>query len=202
MPEGLVGLRNSGNSRSGSWYLTTWDSYKPNQFINHSSIIKITAVAAAATIQWVTALCQALHQELRVHDLSKECCLLPHSSQVALSHLEKHFPGLGCPWYSHKLTGTWITSGMVRTVRNRRELPYDWFAAGPESHEASENSRVTSCNLGPMESLPNSCFLPSFSLLPPTWHMVKEKKGKTDAYSWSVQFNGQKPDMSHVIKSS
>lgn len=92
MPEWLVGLRNSWNSRSGSWYLTTWDSYKPNQFINHSSIIKITAVAAAATIQWVTALCRALHQDLRVHDLSKECCLLPHSSQVALSHLEMHFP--------------------------------------------------------------------------------------------------------------
>lgn len=35
----------------------------------------------------------------------------------------------------------------MRAVQKKRELPYDWFAAGPESREAAEKVRVTSCDL-------------------------------------------------------
>jgi hypothetical protein len=92
----------------------------------------------------------------------------------------------------------------MRTVR--RDLPYDWFVADSKSHDTIEKVKVTSCDLGkgrPLDRLeiPRYCFFLSFPFLSLNLLTVKRRKVRTDACSWSVQFNGQKPDMLHVIES-
>lgn len=55
----------------------------------------------------------------------------------------------------------------MRAVQKKRELPYDWIAAGPESCEAVEKVRVTSCDLEANGRLPYLLLLPSLSFLLP-----------------------------------
>lgn len=113
------------------------------------------AVADAVTIQWVTALCQALHKQFYV-----QCCSLP-------SHMAPRWPlaiwgcisSSGMSLLFKQVRGTWIKKReMVRAARKGGDLPYDWFAVGPKSHKAAEKVRVTSWDLGANRRAPQTPF--------------------------------------------
>lgn len=195
VPEGLVGLWNSRHCIC-KLEPPMWDS----------PVIEITASADAITLRWVTALCQAPHQKLYAYDLAEECCPLPsHTAPRWSFAIWGHFSPYGMSLMFKQVNGTWITKlGAEDCEDGEASTPWlvccwPWItrllrgSGSPAVWPGGRWEGVTS---------PTSCFLPSFLFLPPNRHTVKEKKGKTDAYSWSVQFNGQKPDLSHVIKSS
>lgn len=67
---------------------------------------------------------------------------------------------------------------MGKTVRNGRQLPYDWFAAGPESHEAAEKVRVTRCDLGADGKAPQLLLSPILLISAPKLTHGERKEGK------------------------
>lgn len=69
------------------------------------------------------------------------------------------------------------------------------------SHEAAE-VKVSSCDLGNTGKVWASQVSLFLTISVPHLLSSKEKEGSSDAWSWSVQLNGQKPDLSHGVKSS
>lgn len=66
----------------------------------------------------------------------------------------------------------------MRAVQKKRELPYDWIAAGPESCEAVEKVRVTSCDLEANGRLPYLLLSPIIVISAPRLTHGERKEGK------------------------
>lgn len=150
-----------GLEEPGIWTLLVSDNlrliYTSSIYTPLSLIIKVMAAAAAVTTRWVPgsaprALCPWLHWG----GLSPP---FPQVSQVALCHLGISSPS-GMSLTVKQATGTRVTRGTVSAVRKGRDQPYDWFAAGPKSHEATEKVRSPAVTCGPMGSLPNVLLSP------------------------------------------
>lgn len=165
-------------------------------------------MAAAVTTRWVTLLC-ARHKTKSVKSMTSRrtaCCPLP-------SHRAPRWPfaiwgcvsPTGISLMFKQVNGTWIITLGGEDWEDRERNTQRLVCCRPLITRGcweGQGHQLLPAGLWEGLSSPTSCFLPLFSFLPliDTW--LKEKKGKTGACSWSVHFNGQKPDLSHVIKSS
>lgn len=198
MPEESCGKNasttNRGSYTCGEWVRTTWGE-SPTAWDSHTSEHSKASASGQRRIRedhhLMAALQQTPPQGLFVHYLG--CCSLPSCTGPRWPlaawrcipyyyyywHLRNNIERWVLWEETHSMTGL-LWCFITRLLRSRSAVVTWGSLEMPEL---------------PRHSLP-------FSFLSPNLLTSKKKKGNSDAWSWTVQLNGHKPDLSHAIKSS